>query len=387
MEIDGRQGSTGHHGLLSGSSKGSSPTNSNGSTGSSFSKIDGIRKCNVSFTDTEEIEYFDDVDYEPCAAVEDGIDGHYKANYTDTNLHKTFGKMSIAKSAADIRKVMSTMKNKATSPSSSRELVPFVPPRKLSPMKAGLPTRGTPLNVAKGQQLTVMTDGGDGKPEAKKCNFNAKVHEITYVVSLLNRSKKGALVDRGANGGVAENDVRVICKSDWAVNITGIDNHEMKNISIGMVGGVVKSQHGEVIAIMHQYAIAGRGRTIHSSAQLEHYKNDVNDKSVKVKGGLQCSMTIDGYLHPIDIINGLPHSPIRPYTDDEWDKLPHVVWTSDMEWDPSIIDSVISNNNRWHLLLLKGEGNYIDNQFNLYGEYIRGEPGWRNNKLISKWKR
>ena len=126
--------------------------------------------------------------------------------------------------------------------------------------------RGTPLNVAKGWQLAVRTDGDDGKLEAKKHNFNAKVHKITYVVSLLNHSEKGALEDRGANGGVTGSDVRVICKSDQAVNITGIDNHKMKNISIGTVGGVVKSQHGEVIAIMHQYAIAGRGRTIHSSA-------------------------------------------------------------------------------------------------------------------------
>ena len=66
--------------------------------------------------------------------------------------------------------------------------------------------------------------------------------------------------------------------------------------------------------------------------------------------------------------------------DDEWDKLPHVIWTFDTEWDPSVIDSMISDNNRWHLSLPKGEGNYIDNQFNLYGEYTRGEPGWRNNE-------
>ena len=41
---------------------------------------------------------------------------------------------------------------------------------------------------------------------------------------------------------------------------------------------------------------------------------------------------------------------------------------------------MISDNDRWHLSLLEGEGNYIDNQFNLYGEYTRGEPAWRNNE-------
>ena len=82
----------------------------------------------------------------------------------------------------------------------------------------------------------------------------------------------------------------------------------MKNISIGMVGGVVKSQHGEEIAVMHQYALAEFRRITHSSASLEHYKNDVNDKYLKVEGGLQHIVVIDCCLHPIDIINGLPYS-------------------------------------------------------------------------------
>ena len=72
------------------------------------------------------------------------------------------------------------------------------------------------------------------------------------------RSQKGALIDRGANSGAAGQDVRIITKLELSVNITGIDNHEMKNIPIGTVGGVVMSQHGEVTAIMQQYAIAGR---------------------------------------------------------------------------------------------------------------------------------
>lgn len=49
----------------------------------------------------------------------------------------------------------------------------------------------------------------------------------------------------------------------------------MTNISIFKVGGVVNSQHGEVIAIMHQYAYHGKGKTIHSSLQLDAHKNDL----------------------------------------------------------------------------------------------------------------
>jgi len=67
--------------------------------------------------------------------------------------------------------------------------------------------------------------------------------------------------------------------------VRGID-HQIPNIPSVIAGGVVKTQHGSVIAILHQYAYTGQGKTIHSSGQLEWYKNDVNDKSIKVAGGL-----------------------------------------------------------------------------------------------------
>jgi hypothetical protein len=35
-------------------------------------------------------------------------------------------------------------------------------------------------------------------------------------------------------------------------------------IGIGTVGGVVQTQHGPVIVIMHQYALLGKGASIHS---------------------------------------------------------------------------------------------------------------------------
>ena len=93
----------------------------------------------------------------------------------------------------------------------------------------------------------------------RKYSRSVSMTKLNYLVTKIeHRSQKGALIDRGANGCVAGQDIRIITKSEWLVNIMGIDNHEMKNIPIGTVGGVVTSQHGEVIAIMHQYAIAGR---------------------------------------------------------------------------------------------------------------------------------
>ena len=35
---------------------------------------------------------------------------------------------------------------------------------------------------------------------------------------------------------------------------------------------------------------------------------------------------------------GLPYLPLCHYTDHEWDRLSHVILTSDTEWDPSVLD-------------------------------------------------
>ena len=100
--------------------------------------------------------------------------------------------------------------------------------------------------------------------------------------------------------------MRIINKTDRFVDVRGIDNHQIVDIPIVTAGGVVNTQRGPVIAVMHQYAYTGKGKTIHSCGQLEWYKNDVNDRSIKVQGGLQRILTLDRYAIPINIKDGLP---------------------------------------------------------------------------------
>jgi hypothetical protein len=118
--------------------------------------------------------------------------------------------------------------------------------------------------------------------------YVAKVHDVMYQVSNHKQTTLPlALIDRGANGGVAGSDTQLIDKSLCSVHIQGIDNHMIKDVLIGTVGAVVNTQRGEVIAIMHQYAYTGKGGTIHSSGQLEWCGNDVNDHSIKIDSGRQ----------------------------------------------------------------------------------------------------
>ena len=88
---------------------------------------------------------------------------------------------------------------------------------------------------------------------------------------------------------------------------------------------------------MNQYAYYGKGKTIHSSGQLEYFENLADDESVKVKGA-QCVVTNDRFEIPISIKNGLLHVTSRPCTDAEWDTLPHTEVTSDTHWDPTVLD-------------------------------------------------
>ena len=140
-------------------------------------------------------------------------------------------------------------------------------------------------------------------------------------------------MDRGANGGILGCDANVILTHTREVDVTGIDNHELNALKLVDASAKVITQLGPAIVILRQYAYHGRDRSIHSAGQIEHYKNIVNDRSMKV-GGSQHVRTNDGYILPLDIINGLPYLKICPNTDQEFDELPHIIPTGGNQWDP-----------------------------------------------------
>ena len=78
------------------------------------------------------------------------------------------------------------------------------------------------------------------------------------VLSTLATQSKGALIDRGANGGITSDDVRVIVKTIRSVDIQRIDNHRINKFLIVTAGGIINAQKGPVIAIMYHYAYTGK---------------------------------------------------------------------------------------------------------------------------------
>ena len=96
---------------------------------------------------------------------------------------------------------------------------------------------------------------------------------ITYHVAQANQAKHGSSVDRGANGGLAGSDVRVLSTSSRKCTATGIDNHEIPGLDLVQCAALVQTNHGMVNLIMNEYAYYGRGHSIHSSGQIEWYTN------------------------------------------------------------------------------------------------------------------
>ena len=146
------------------------------------------------------------------------------------------------------------------------------------------------------------------------------------------------MVDRGANGGLAGSDVRILSRSSRKCTVTGIDSHELQGLDVVQCAALVQTNHGIVNLIMNEYACYGKGHTIHSSGQIEWFKNSVDDRSVQV-GGKQRICTIDGYAMPLTCRGGLMYLSIlgKP-TDKDLERYPAVHLTGPHEWDPSVLD-------------------------------------------------
>ena len=48
-----------------------------------------------------------------------------------------------------------------------------------------------------------------------------------------------ALVDRGANGGISGNDSQVIWRTETYIDLSGVDDHTIRNLELVTAGGVV----------------------------------------------------------------------------------------------------------------------------------------------------
>ena len=83
----------------------------------------------------------------------------------------------------------------------------------------------------------------------------------------------GALVDSGANGGMAGMDTRVLSTVLHAhVDITGVGGSILERLPLVQCASVVDTvDEGKIVLIMSQYAHKPDSKTIHSKSQLESF--------------------------------------------------------------------------------------------------------------------
>ena len=124
---------------------------------------------------------------------------------------------------------------------------------------------------------------------------------------------------------------------------------------------------------MNQHTYITGGKTAHSFGQMESFQNNVNDKSIKESGETKYITTPDDHSFPLNIKSGWPYMNIHTYTDDEWKILSHVILTSDDEWDPTIlnysIDDEDAENDEWYDAISDNSTRHNDTIFDSTGEY------------------
>ena len=101
---------------------------------------------------------------------------------------------------------------------------------------------------------------------------------------------------------------------------------------------LVETNYGIVNMIINEYACYGKKHTIHSSGQIERFKNSVDDRSVQV-GGKQRICTINGYAMSLTCRGGLMYLSIlgKP-TNQGLERYPAVYLKGPQEWDLSVLD-------------------------------------------------
>ena len=101
------------------------------------------------------------------------------------------------------------------------------------------------------QAYNVMTSP---TPNHTPQQFINSVHlHLLYLVAKAKQVQHGSLVDRGANGGLAGSDVRILSKSSRKCTVTGIDQHQINGLDIVQCAALDYTNHGYVNLIMNEY--------------------------------------------------------------------------------------------------------------------------------------
>ena len=177
-----------------------------------------------------------------------------------------------------------------------------------------------------------------GQPTAVMSPVTSDLRGREYTISIYARNFTKlwrALLDRGANGCIIGSCMRVFAFLEGTIHLNGIDDHTIQNLRLVNAGAYCLTDQGPRIIIANLGAL--NGKTILSSAQIEHFGWILHDRSAIISGKTPHLVSPDGVRIPMCVRSALTYLQLRPYTDEEWDTLPHLVLTHPAPWDPTCL--------------------------------------------------
>ena len=115
----------------------------------------------------------------------------------------------------------------------------------------------------------------------------------------VSKTTTGSLMDNGANGGMAGDDVLITAYHDHdRAQVTGFAGNSLDDMRIVTAVGLTESTDGPVIGIFHQYAHHGKGKSIHSVPQM----TSTFTSTAQVRRRMACKewlLLMDGLFHSI----------------------------------------------------------------------------------------
>jgi hypothetical protein len=271
----------------------------------------------VNIHDTQEVVNLDDIiEYTTNTHVSVENSGEGEELYApDTPLAHMSGQTSCGESAqADIRHVLAAKQgNDSRKGRSVKVNEAYTTPDMLT-------IADTMYYLNKGETITFQ--GHQYFTHSTLIQYCVGQHECV--------SSDMALIDRGANGCVCSDDMLVLEGSEPFVDVSGLGGHRKNQLRIVSAQGLIVTHKGNVIAVFHQTALLGKGKSILPCLQMENYGAEFNDKSLKLPDGMQ-QILIYAYQIPLAFHNGLPYLKCRPPSNAEVASLPYIVMTSDVD--------------------------------------------------------
>jgi len=86
----------------------------------------------------------------------------------------------------------------------------------------------------------------------------------------------------------------------------------------------------------------------------------------------------------MNIRDGLPYIALHPFTDAEWDSLPHVILTGDTDWDPSMLDIDLDEQEDWYDAITDLPPEKPPSAFHEFGDYNK-RIVVQNHDVLYSW--